>query len=81
MALQNNVLKSVMNIFQLFPVIANLPKLSCLFPFLSMTEQELNNKIVESNILFQYKYLNKSNVTVLITQCYPMEMSLSGNFT
>lgn len=29
-----------------------------------MTEQELNNKIVESNILFQYKYLNKSNVTV-----------------
>jgi hypothetical protein len=33
-------------------------------PFLSMTEQELNNKIVESNILFQYKYLNKSNVTV-----------------
>ena len=33
-------------------------------PFLAMTEQELNNKIVESNILFQYKYLNKSNVTV-----------------
>ena len=29
-----------------------------------MTEQELNNKIVESNILFQYKYLNKSNVTI-----------------
>jgi len=29
-----------------------------------MTEQELNNKIVESNILFQYKHLNKSNVTV-----------------
>lgn len=26
-----NVLKSVMNIFQLFPVIANLPKLSCLY--------------------------------------------------
>ena len=33
-------------------------------PFLTMTEQELNNKIVESNILFQYKYLNKSNVSV-----------------
>jgi hypothetical protein len=29
-----------------------------------MTEQELNNKIVEGNILFQYKYLNKSNVTI-----------------
>jgi len=26
-----NVLKSVMNIFQLFPVIANVPKLSCLY--------------------------------------------------
>lgn len=33
-------------------------------PFLTITEQELNNTIVESNTLFQYKYLNKSNVTV-----------------